>query len=227
MEYKETMGKRISELRKNKGMTQEQLAQQVGVTAQAVSKWENDLSCPDISILPQLAEALDHIEWANQFRADGFSASINAIIVTVTAGLGQSIILGGISALGYIYPEGGVEQVIQQPESIRIFFICLINGFLAGIYYKHLSCRYPVFFSPHFIHTGAACNYMYYIVFSNIGTKTPSRRAIFFSAVCQQQRIDRLEAISLLKILQSTIVHRFRISDSIWTHINSYIFTIY
>ena len=58
MEYKETMGKRISDLRKQKGMTQEQLAQQVGVTAQAVSKWENDLSCPDISILPQLAETL-------------------------------------------------------------------------------------------------------------------------------------------------------------------------
>ena len=58
MEYKETMGKRISDLRKNKGMTQEQLAQQVGVTAQAVSKWENDLSCPDISILPRLAEVL-------------------------------------------------------------------------------------------------------------------------------------------------------------------------
>ena len=58
MEYKETMGKRISDLRKQKGMTQEQLAQQVGVTAQAVSKWENDLSCPDISILAQLAEAL-------------------------------------------------------------------------------------------------------------------------------------------------------------------------
>ena len=53
MEYKETMGKRISDLRKRKGMTQEQLAQQVGVTAQAVSKWENDLSCPDISILAQ------------------------------------------------------------------------------------------------------------------------------------------------------------------------------
>ena len=60
MEYKQTMGKRISDLRKSKGMTQEQLAQQVGVTAQAVSKWENDLSCPDISILPQLAEALGY-----------------------------------------------------------------------------------------------------------------------------------------------------------------------
>ena len=58
MEYKETMGKRISDLRKRKGLTQEQLAQQLGITAQAVSKWENDLSCPDISILPQLAEAL-------------------------------------------------------------------------------------------------------------------------------------------------------------------------
>ena len=58
MEYKETMGKRISDLRKRKGMTQEQLAQLVGVTAQAVSKWENDLSCPDISILTQLSEAL-------------------------------------------------------------------------------------------------------------------------------------------------------------------------
>ncbi len=58
MESKVTMGRRIADLRKQKGMTQEQLANQVGVTAQAVSKWENDLSCPDISILPQLAEAL-------------------------------------------------------------------------------------------------------------------------------------------------------------------------
>ena len=58
MESKMTMGKRIADLRRQKGMTQEQLANQVGVTAQAVSKWENDLSCPDISVLPQLAEVL-------------------------------------------------------------------------------------------------------------------------------------------------------------------------
>lgn len=92
---------------------------------------------PTYAMAAQLAEALDHIEWANNFRADGFSASINAIIVTVTAGLGQSIILGGISALGYIYPESGVEQVIHQPESIRIFFIvCFVGipmlGYLLG-----------------------------------------------------------------------------------------------
>ena len=58
MEYKETMGKRISDLRKGKGMTQEQLAQLLGVTPQAVSKTESEVSCPDMSILPQLAEAL-------------------------------------------------------------------------------------------------------------------------------------------------------------------------
>ena len=52
------MGKRISSLRKQCGLTQDQLAARVGVTAQAVSKWENDISCPDISILAKLAETL-------------------------------------------------------------------------------------------------------------------------------------------------------------------------
>ncbi len=54
----QTMGKRIMQLRKEKGFTQEQLAEMMGVSAQAVSKWENDVSCPDISILPLLAEKL-------------------------------------------------------------------------------------------------------------------------------------------------------------------------
>jgi transcriptional regulator with XRE-family HTH domain len=54
----QSMGKRIMQLRKEKGYTQEQLAEMMGVSAQAVSKWENDVSCPDISILPMLAEKL-------------------------------------------------------------------------------------------------------------------------------------------------------------------------
>lgn len=52
----ETLGKRIVTNRKRIGLTQDQLAEQLGVTAQAVSKWENDQSCPDIAILPKLAE---------------------------------------------------------------------------------------------------------------------------------------------------------------------------
>jgi len=52
----QSLGKRIMSNRKRLGLTQDQLAEKLGVTAQAVSKWENDLSCPDISMLPQLAE---------------------------------------------------------------------------------------------------------------------------------------------------------------------------
>ena len=48
----ETLGKRIMRHRKALGLTQDQLAEQLGITAQAVSKWENDQSCPDIAMLP-------------------------------------------------------------------------------------------------------------------------------------------------------------------------------
>lgn len=53
-----TIGKRIALLRKEKGLTQEELANAMGVSPQAVSKWENDQTCPDISALPKLARLL-------------------------------------------------------------------------------------------------------------------------------------------------------------------------
>lgn len=52
----ETLGKKISKYRKLKSMTQEELATQLNVSAQAVSKWENDLSIPDLPILIELAD---------------------------------------------------------------------------------------------------------------------------------------------------------------------------
>ena len=54
----ETIGNRIAKYRKLKNLTQEGLAERVGVSAQAVSKWENELSCPDISLLPTLCDIL-------------------------------------------------------------------------------------------------------------------------------------------------------------------------
>ena len=53
-----TIGKRISEYRKKKNLKQDELAEILGVSPQAVSKWENDLSCPDISLLPELSKIL-------------------------------------------------------------------------------------------------------------------------------------------------------------------------
>lgn len=55
---KQTFGATISALRREKGMTQLELAQQMGVTDKAVSKWERDLSFPDVASLPKLAEVL-------------------------------------------------------------------------------------------------------------------------------------------------------------------------
>ncbi len=52
----QTLGKRVAQHRKRMGLTQDQLAEQLGITAQAVSKWENDQSCPDITMLPKLAD---------------------------------------------------------------------------------------------------------------------------------------------------------------------------
>jgi len=53
-----TLGRRIAQLRKEKELKQDDLAQMLDVSAQAVSKWENDQTCPDISLLPRLARIL-------------------------------------------------------------------------------------------------------------------------------------------------------------------------
>lgn len=54
-----TLGSRIAEVRKQKCYTQEEFSDILGVSPQAVSKWENDLSCPDIMLLPKISEMLE------------------------------------------------------------------------------------------------------------------------------------------------------------------------
>ncbi|MGN0999507.1 MAG: helix-turn-helix transcriptional regulator [Faecousia sp.] len=54
----QTMGARIAAYRKREKMTQEELGEKLGVSAQAVSKWENDASVPDVSLLLPLADHL-------------------------------------------------------------------------------------------------------------------------------------------------------------------------
>ena len=53
---KETFGQRINRLRKKHDLTQEEVANKLSVSSQAVSKWENDISMPDISLLIEIAE---------------------------------------------------------------------------------------------------------------------------------------------------------------------------
>lgn len=65
-----TIGQRIAYYRKKANLTQEELAEKCSVTPQAVSKWENDISAPDISLFPRACKALQrHLRRAFR-RAD-------------------------------------------------------------------------------------------------------------------------------------------------------------
>lgn len=52
---KKTLGMMIASLRKENGITQLDLAEKMGVTDKAVSKWKRDLACPDVNTIPKLA----------------------------------------------------------------------------------------------------------------------------------------------------------------------------
>ena len=69
------LGRKIADARKHSGLTQNDLATRVGVTAQAVSKWEQGRSCPDIAILDEIADALgiSLIELLGMEERDRFS----------------------------------------------------------------------------------------------------------------------------------------------------------
>ena len=56
MQKDSVLGLKIAYYRRLNGLTQEELAEKVGVSTQAVSKWEQQLSCPDIMLLPTIAD---------------------------------------------------------------------------------------------------------------------------------------------------------------------------
>ena len=90
---KRTLGMMISSLRKEKGMTQLQLAEKMGVTDKAVSKWERDLSMPDLNSIPKLAEIFEiSVDDLMQMKTDTTENrsqnKVDEIIDTVLKGIG-------------------------------------------------------------------------------------------------------------------------------------------
>ncbi len=74
-----------------------------------------------VYLLPAFqAEAVDCVESRSGFRADGLSASLNGIAVSVAAGLGQSLVLLGMERFGYAAPAD-VAQILVQPQALRSF----------------------------------------------------------------------------------------------------------
>lgn len=97
---KQSFGNMIATLRKENGMTQLELANKMGVTDKAVSKWERDLSFPDVGSLPKLAELFHiSIDELMQVKADaaeketgnGFEEMAMLILKAVSLAMGVSV----------------------------------------------------------------------------------------------------------------------------------------
>ena len=104
---KQTLGMMISSLRKEKGMTQLQLAERMGVTDKAVSKWERDLSAPDVNTIPKLAETfgitVDELMQVKTETKENISKNkIDGIVDTILKGIGvaMGIAVTVLSVLG-------------------------------------------------------------------------------------------------------------------------------
>ncbi len=111
---RKTMGETIAENRKAKGMTQLELAQKLGVTDKAVSKWERNLSCPDIGSLPQLAEALglsvETLLQGNAPHPPSVSGRIPKLALK-SVGLSMGIAVTVLTSLNALEPEDGMRML--------------------------------------------------------------------------------------------------------------------
>ena len=94
-----SIGKMISSLRKEKGMTQSELAEKMNVTDKAVSKWERDLSCPDINTISKLADVLEvSVDELLQAKKKEYSNTklkdlINLIFKAIAVAMGVAVIV--------------------------------------------------------------------------------------------------------------------------------------
>lgn len=93
-----SLGEMISYLRKEKNMTQNDLAKKMNVTDKAVSKWERNLSCPDVNSIPKLAEVLgvsiEELLNAQSKQKDNKKDDIiNIVLIGISLAMGISIIV--------------------------------------------------------------------------------------------------------------------------------------
>ena len=94
-----SIGETIASLRKEKGMTQNELAEKMNVTDKAVSKWERDLSCPDINTISKLADVLNvSVEELLKAKKQDYNNNklkdlINLIFKAIALAMGVAVIV--------------------------------------------------------------------------------------------------------------------------------------
>lgn len=119
---KQTFGNMIAALRKENGMTQLELAEKMGVTDKAVSKWERDLSFPDVSSFPKLAEIFDvSVDELMQVKAGATENEEPAGV----AGIVQLALKGVALAMGVAVTVLSVMDQIETDAAVGMLGIGL------------------------------------------------------------------------------------------------------
>lgn len=112
-----SFGKTIAALRREKNMTQAELAERMGVTDKAVSKWERDLSYPDVASLPRLAEilgvTLDELMLANGEAAKPEKSELRDVMLLVCKAVALAMGIGVtvLSILGKIEVKSAITML--------------------------------------------------------------------------------------------------------------------
>ncbi|SEK19875.1 Helix-turn-helix domain-containing protein [Pseudobutyrivibrio ruminis] len=124
-------GSFISEMRKEKGLTQKQLADQVGVSDKAVSRWETGKGLPDTSIMPELCKALDinvnELLSGERLNAEAYSGKAEEIMVSLVKDVQEnkndkkSVVLG--LALGFVLLMLGLIGIVTVSGSRVVYFL--------------------------------------------------------------------------------------------------------
>ena len=111
-----SMGEIISTLRREKGMTQKDIADKLGITDKAVSKWERDIAFPDTATIPKLAEILEiNVEELMQAKAvptnghKGAGYLLNIILKAVPIAMGVAVLI--TSLLGELDIKSGFTML--------------------------------------------------------------------------------------------------------------------
>lgn len=121
-----SMGELITFLRKEKGMTQNDLAQKMNVTDKAVSKWERDLSRPDINSIPKLAEILGiTVEELVNAQTKEENKKLDEIVNVALIGIGLAMGICTIvtSLLGQIDGKSGIAMLGIGMSSLALYLL--------------------------------------------------------------------------------------------------------
>lgn len=147
------MGNKISICRQNKNITQEELARRLGVTSQAVSKWERELSLPDVSLVKDLCEILEvsadyllGVSVSKEQLAEGKDGN-SIILSNLRNSLEQLELVFGRDILPLFIDNSFVEVIMEMRirlsrEGIILPIIRIRDDLsLAASEFRLLSCR--------------------------------------------------------------------------------------